>query len=99
MCLSVYIFPCRITLLFNFSVVRQQDYFSLVVNGNFTEWTDWGSWSATCTNTTRIRTRTCTNPSPAYNGKNCDHLGVFSEVEEQDLGPCKSTFRKIGAIF
>lgn len=81
------------------SAVTQQDYFSLVVNGNFTEWTDWGSWSATCTNATRIRTRTCTNPSPGYNGKNCDHLGVFSEAEEQDLGPCKSTVYEIEPIF
>lgn len=37
-------------------------------------WSDWGNWtrcSVTCRNGTQIRTRTCTNPPPQFNGKEC----------------------------
>lgn len=37
-------------------------------------WSDWGNWtrcSVTCGNGTQTRTRTCTNPPPQFNGKDC----------------------------
>ena len=52
----------------------------ITVNGGWTEWTDWPDCSVPCGEGTHTRTRTCTNPAPAYEGKNC----VGSAIETQD---------------
>jgi len=42
------------------------------INGNYTEWSSWGSCSKTCEDdAVRVRNRTCTNPAPLYGGLDC----------------------------
>ena len=36
----------------------------------------------------RTRSRTCTSPPPAHDGKNCDELGPASEEEACNEDPC-----------
>ncbi|KAL3851659.1 hypothetical protein ACJMK2_015388, partial [Sinanodonta woodiana] len=48
-------------------------------NGGFTVWSLWLPCSKTCGGGTQMRTRTCTNPSPAGNGAPCN--GSTSETE------------------
>lgn len=46
-------------------------------------WSLWGSWtpcSRTCSNGTRSRNRTCTNPKPSHGGKQCQGVRIESTV-------------------
>ena len=51
----------------------------ILVNGNWTEWNQWGACSLAynTTNGTEIRERTCSDPAPANNGLDC--VGDSSE--------------------
>ncbi|KAL9981504.1 hypothetical protein ACROYT_G010211 [Oculina patagonica] len=50
------------------------------VNGGFTQWTQWSVCSESCgPKAVRMRMRLCTNPPPAYGGKDC--AGWRFEVE------------------
>ncbi|XP_033733950.1 uncharacterized protein LOC117323058 [Pecten maximus] len=53
------------------------------VDGNWAEWQDWDSCSATCRlkgdssqKSFRTRRRSCTNPAPAYDGDVCEGKGI-----------------------
>ena len=50
-----------------------------VVDGGFTDWTQWDTCSLTCGGGTQGRTRTCSNPEPQYGGANC--TGHDSETQ------------------
>uniref|UniRef100_A0A8W8KZK8 SUEL-type lectin domain-containing protein n=1 Tax=Magallana gigas TaxID=29159 RepID=A0A8W8KZK8_MAGGI len=41
------------------------------IHGGFTAWSSWGSCSKTCASGTKYRSRSCTNPRPAYGGNGC----------------------------
>ncbi|ELU05195.1 hypothetical protein CAPTEDRAFT_180911 [Capitella teleta] len=41
------------------------------VDGTWSLWGEWGSCSVTCDHGTRHRSRTCSNPAPAYGGMEC----------------------------
>lgn len=59
----------------------------VVVNG---EWSDFGEWSecsVTCGGGIKERTRTCTNPPPAYNGLHC--VGDNKEEETCNTQACE----------
>ncbi|XP_067034731.1 furin-like protease kpc-1 isoform X2 [Acropora muricata] len=49
------------------------------VHGGFTPWSSWGRCSATCGEGFRRRSRTCTNPRPAYGGRRCIGGNVQSQ--------------------
>ncbi|KAJ8310380.1 hypothetical protein KUTeg_012245 [Tegillarca granosa] len=51
------------------------------VNGN---WSEWSLWSFCSVNCTMIRSRTCTNPAPAYDGEQCSG----NSTDESDCTPC-----------
>jgi len=53
------------------------------VNGGYTSWSSFGSCSKSCGGGSQIRTRTCTNPAPAFNGTAC--AGSASQSQ-----PCNS---------
>ena len=60
------------------------------VDGN---WTDWGYWevcSVTCGGGVQSRTRTCTNPSPHFGGRDC--LGGNVEERSCNDNPCPSKY-------
>ncbi|XP_057314721.1 uncharacterized protein LOC130655923 isoform X2 [Hydractinia symbiolongicarpus] len=46
------------------------------VNGNWTEWSEWGNCDRSCANGTEARLRFCINPIPARGGANCSGLDV-----------------------
>jgi len=55
------------------------------VDGGFSQWSDWGSCSAACGGGTQSRSRTCTNPAPAFGGNDCSAIGQYTETR-----PCNS---------
>ena len=63
---------------------------SRLVNGGYTEWTNWGDCSRTCGTGTYVRTRSCTNPSPSNGGQTCiqQGLGALSENANCNTQAC-----------
>ena len=55
------------------------------VDGNYTQWSNWTSCSATCGEGTQTRTRYCTNPPPLHGGRDCTEIGSNIEIQ-----PCKN---------
>ncbi|XP_078322967.1 coadhesin-like [Crassostrea virginica] len=58
------------------------------INGGYTSWTSWGSCSKTCGGGTKSRSRTCTNPAPAYGGNDCSSLGSTSSSTSCNTHNC-----------
>jgi hypothetical protein len=58
------------------------------INGGFSAWSAWGSCTVTCGGGTQIRTRTCTNPTPAFGGAGCS--GSTSETQSCNTQSCFS---------
>lgn len=56
------------------------------VDGNWTSWSTWGECDASCDGGSMMRTRSCSEPEPAYHGAECD--GDNSEVGECHLISC-----------
>lgn len=52
------------------------------VDGGYSEWSDWGSCSASCGEGKQSRTRTCTKPLPGAYGKTCLDQELGPESEE-----------------
>ena len=46
-----------------------------LVNGEYSEWSDWERCSQSCGGGKQFRSRTCTNPEAQYGGMNCDSKG------------------------
>ena len=60
------------------------------VDGGWSDWTQWGSCSASCDEGTRQRSRACNNPSPENGGKNCDGDNDETESCNEQACPIKS---------
>ena len=56
----------------------------LLVHGNWSDWASWSSCTVTCGSGKHNRTRTCTEPSPAYGGKQC--VGDAYEIDDCSAG-------------
>lgn len=61
-------------------------YFVLSVDGGWSCWSSWSKCSATCGGGHYMRTRSCTNPAPAYGGDIC--LGLHTEEALCNTQPC-----------
>lgn len=59
------------------------------VDGHWSEWSSYGPCNATCGDGTKVRTRSCTNPSPKYGGSNCT-----GEAEQRDT--CSTGVQCVG---
>ncbi|XP_020617110.1 uncharacterized protein LOC110055071 [Orbicella faveolata] len=59
------------------------------VNGCWSQWSSWNPCSVTCGRGHRIRTRTCSNPAPKWNGKDCPGTNIYTE--SCNLHQCKDT--------
>ena len=61
-------------------------YNNLAVDGGWSEWVTIGSCSKSCGSGEQNMERTCTNPSPQHNGKQCE--GRSSKTESCNEHPC-----------
>ena len=61
-------------------------YFSPLVSGNWSAWSNWSSCSVTCGGGLQFRTRNCTNPPPNYPGGNC--TGNSADTQSCNTSPC-----------
>ena len=60
-----------------------------IVDGNWAAWKDWGRCSRSCGGGTQVRSRTCTNPPPAFRGLRCPGSSTESQSCNEDI-PCPS---------
>lgn len=60
----------------------------VVVDGNWSEWKDWGDCPVTCDGGVQNRSRTCTNPPPSFGGESCP--GESDESRACNEDPCPS---------
>ena len=63
------------------------------MDGNWTEWRAWGPCSLTCGGGSQDRTRSCTNPPPAFGGANC--VGKRKEFRVCNNIPCPGVIKSI----
>mgnify|MGYP002260030837 CR=1 FL=1 len=63
----------------------------ILVDGNWSLWTDWGDCSQTCGIGVQGRRRSCTNPSPLNGGRDCD--GEAFEVRSCNVTGCPGAFK------
>ncbi|XP_057307714.1 SCO-spondin-like [Hydractinia symbiolongicarpus] len=54
------------------------------VNGDWSSWSGWTSCSQTCGTGNMVRTRTCTNPTPANGGDDCAVTGGTNTIESEN---------------
>ena len=83
LCLSVFWFLDRLVLYRVLTIL-----FVLVVNGGYSPWSDWTQCTVTCGGGESMRSRTCTNPSPEFGGKDCSSLGSSTETMKCKNDPC-----------
>ncbi|XP_065067753.1 hemicentin-1-like isoform X2 [Rhopilema esculentum] len=63
---------------------------TVVVNGGFSQWSDWGPCSKSCGEGKQLRNRYCNNPSPQNGGDKCE--GYYVQQRACNQNPCvKST--------
>ena len=56
------------------------------VDGGWTDYGDWEPCTKSCGTGEKVRTRTCTKPTPANGGKNCE--GKSQEKTTCNTAPC-----------
>ena len=56
------------------------------VKGGFAAWSAWGRCFKQCGDGIQRRTRTCTNPKPAYGGANC--VGIRTQSRTCKIKEC-----------
>lgn len=67
------------------------NFFEFLVDGGFTDWSNYGACSASCGGGTQKSTRSCTNPAPAHGGKECE--GETERTQECGKDPCPGKFK------
>ena len=65
-------------------------FFTFIVDGNWTSWSDWTSCSQSCGAGFQNRTRNCTNPPPTNGGQLCN--GVMVGTKRCNIVPCPGLF-------
>lgn len=60
----------------------------ILVDGEVSNWSDWGTCSVSCGGGSQDRTRTCTNPKPQYGGADC--TGNLKETQSCNTQNCPS---------
>ena len=60
------------------------------IDGGYTEWSKWSECDVSCGGGVQRRERSCTNPSPSGEGKDCktQELGPESETQECNTEEC-----------
>lgn len=68
-----------------------------IVDGGWSDWTQWGDCSVTCGGGEKYRYRNCTNPKPQFGGDNC--TGHTMEMHECGDTPCPGTVLGTRTLF
>ncbi|XP_052237813.1 A disintegrin and metalloproteinase with thrombospondin motifs 10-like [Dreissena polymorpha] len=81
-----------ITTAMNSYVPTENLYFNKVIKNDLIlkylgDWGEWSSCSVSCSNGTKTRTRTCSNPPPSNSGLNCTGPKVESKICSNQLCP------------
>ena len=63
--------------------------FSIIVDGGYTQWTEWSVCSSTCGGGQQFRTRSCTSPEPQDGGKTCTEQNFGPAFDSQACGTAK----------
>lgn len=71
-----------------FSIIISHSQIFLLVDGQFGDWSDWGTCTVTCGGGEQKRIRTCANPAPQYGGKPCN--GETTEARDCNTLKCPS---------
>ncbi|XP_045173699.2 ectin-like [Mercenaria mercenaria] len=70
---------------------------SACFDGGWGSWSNWSSCSETCGGGTRLKTRTCTNPKPSLEAKQCEGLNFqVSLCNKQTCPENKISFTAYG---
>lgn len=64
------------------------DLQNCAVHGGYSPWGAWSNCDRKCNGGKQQRNRTCTNPSPANGGDDCNELGSSIEVRDCNDQPC-----------
>ena len=57
-----------------------------MLDGEWSNWSEWDNCTLECGGGNQTRTRTCTNPEPQFNGTDC--IGENSETQICNEDPC-----------
>ena len=71
----------------------------LAVNGNYGPWSLWSECDKSCGQGKRVRSRSCTSPSPQFGGSDCSILGPKSEVQACFLPVCPGRWNTLVIIW
>lgn len=64
------------------------------VDGNWAAWKAWGRCSSSCGGGTQVRSRTCSNPAPAFRGSRCPGRSSETQSCNEDI-PCPGDGNKL----
>ena len=60
----------------------------LSVHGDYSDWSSWSECTVTCGNGHVTRTRSCDNPVPSDDGRNCSSMGPDVETQNCTMPSC-----------
>ena len=68
------------------------DINDFIVNGNYSEWSQWSQCTVTCGGGSTSRSRKCDNPEPGNGGATCvqQDLGASAEAKACNTKGCPS---------
>ena len=61
---------------------------NFIVNGGYSDWTEFSECTVPCGGGIQERTRNCSNPEPANGGKDCKELGPDKESQKCNTEAC-----------
>ena len=59
----------------------------ILVDGGLSKWSKYSKCTKVCGGGTQFRTRSCTNPKPAFEGKKCSGV-LLKETKQCNIGRC-----------
>ena len=66
------------------------EMFTAAVDGGWSSYGSYGACSQTCGGGTKVKQRSCTNPSPANGGSNC--TGEYTHATSCNTNPCREFY-------